>query len=112
MKLATFAKSESNFDEAPFEKHGQRNHGLPVVIGRFDKLRDFTALQKQFAFSLTRVIEDAGLSVFGDIAINKPDFAIIDSSISFFDGDLVVANAFDFAAGKDDAAVRDGVQRF
>ena len=51
------------------------------------------------------MVVDGGLGVFGDVAIDEPDFVIINTRIGFFDGDLIVADAFDFAAGEHNATV-------
>ena len=51
------------------------------------------------------MVVDGCLSIFGDDTIDEPDFVIVNTRVSFFDGDLVVADAFDFAAGELNPAV-------
>jgi hypothetical protein len=103
--FAAFAESESKFDEAALEEDGEGNEREAVVFAGFGEFADFAAVEEQFAFALSGVVVDAGFGVFGDVAVDEPDFVAFDAGVGFFDGDFVIADAFDFAAGEHDAAV-------
>jgi len=104
--FAAFAETKSDLYEAPLEKHLQRHQRQAVIFSGFCKLADLSAVQQQLAFALAGMIVDTGLCVLGNVTVTQPDFFVVDSRVAFVQSDFVVANAFDFAAGQNDAAVQ------
>ena len=104
--FSTFAQSQPNFDKATLEEYLQWHESQAVIFSGLGELANLTTIQQRFAFSLTLVIVDAGLRVFSDIAAAQPDFFMVDASIAFVERDLVIADAFDFAARQHDTAVK------
>jgi hypothetical protein len=106
VQFTPLAKSESDLDEAALEEHGKWDKRQAVVLPRFCELAYLATIQQQLSSPLTGVVVDAGFGVFRDVAVNQPDFSVLDPRVCFFDGDLVIADAFDFAASQHDSAVQ------
>ena len=56
-------------------------------------------MHQQLAGAQRRVIEDVAMLVGADVAIEEPEFAIFDQSVSIFEIGAAGANRFDLRAG-------------
>lgn len=103
---APFTKSQTEFDEAPLKKNGKGDQRQAVIFSCFRELANFPPIHQQFTLPLSLMIKDAGLGVFCDVAIDQPDFPVINACVGFFDRDFVIPHAFNFAASQHHPAVQ------
>src|SRR5262249_7389618 len=68
------------------------------------KLFDLATVHEKFAGPLWNMVQLVGLDVFRDVAAHEPDFIAFDSRVGILKRDSASAEAFHFAAHKDDAA--------
>src|SRR6476659_167222 len=76
VQLLALGERELHFG-APLlvERALERHEGHALALDRADQLVDLPLVQQQLARALRRVIEAAGLLVFGDVGVDQPDLA-------------------------------------
>ena len=89
--LLTFAKTEQYLCLALLKIDFQRHEGLPLFLGTHGKPLDFPAVQQQFPFPLRFVIETVRFDIFGNVAVDEPDFAVSDFRVGFGECDRAPA---------------------
>ena len=106
MEFSALHNGKPNLHETSLEEDRQRDQRQTVILRDLGEFANFATMQQELAFSLSSMIIDRGFGIFGDVAVNQPDLVVVDASIRLFDGDLVIADTFDFAAGQNNAAVQ------
>ncbi len=76
------------------------------MLGRFCKLRISRRFNSSLRGSTTFMIEHRRLRILGNVGTDEPYFSVINARVGFFDGNLVVADALDFAAMQDNSAIK------
>ena len=83
----------------------ERNDRHALALDARGEPVDLPAMQQQFARPLRRVIEAAGLQVFGDVGVDEPHLAFARIGIGFADGRLALAQRLHLGAGQRDAGL-------
>src|SRR4051812_8384502 len=79
------AASQRQLDLGPaaaVEIDRQRNERQSVALYRPLQLGDFAVLEQQFPRAARLVVQAVAVAVFGDVAVDQPDFGTIDGRIA------------------------------
>src|SRR5437763_3263068 len=106
MQLLALGERELHLGAPPIvEIELERHQRHALALDRPDQLVDLPLVQQQLARALRRMVEAAGLPIFGDVGIDQPDLAAARIRVRFRDRRLAAAQRFHLAAGERDAGL-------
>jgi len=101
--LLAASQGEFDFDSAVLEVHARGDEGEPSLLRLAEKFANFLAVNEQLARAKGCVVRITTVLVWTDVAVKKPEFAVLDQAVGVFETDLAGTDRFDLGAGQRDS---------
>jgi hypothetical protein len=97
-----FASRQRHFDFHPaiLEIHAGRNQGEALLLRFSKQLPDFLLVHQQLASAEHGVVGVAAVLIGTDVAVQEPEFAILDQAVGVFQISFARAHGLDFGSGE------------
>ena len=103
--MLAFGQGEFNFHSAVLEVHPGGDEGEALLLGLADELANFFFVDQQLAGAQGGMVEDVAVVVGSDVAVEQPEFAILEQPVGVFEVGLSGADRFDLGPGQGDSGL-------
>src|SRR6266496_6401056 len=93
-ELFTLGECKFYFHSTVFEVHAGRDQSQSLLLGLTDQLADLFLVDEEFPCPQGSVIVDVPVLVLPDVAVQKPEFAILHQSVGVLERDLAGTDGF------------------
>ena len=76
---------EFNFHSAILEIQTGGDEGQALLLGLADELANLLFMDQQLAGAQGRVVEDVAVIIRADVAVEQPEFAVLEQSVGVFE---------------------------
>ncbi len=105
-KLFAFGEGQLNFYPPILEVQARGNEGEPFLLRLADELAKLFFMDEQFTGTQRSVVEDVAVVVRTNMAVQQPEFSILEQPIRVFEVGASCSYRFDLCPGKGDTGFK------